>query len=127
MGNIPFLQAINSQYYKQPAFKGYSEGYHQASAYQGVPNTTPYVMGIPSTEDMLAADKIASSKVGNPFGAGATTAVGRVNPTDVSMITRPQNESRELEYSDVSGSHLGYNLDLQGIENKAWGKGVELI
>ena len=115
MDNIPFLQAINSQYYKQPAFKGYSEGYHQASAYQGVPNTTPYVMGTLSTEDMLAADKIASSKVGNPFGAGATTAVGRVNPTD---------DSRELENSDVSGSHLGYNLDLQGIENKAWGKSV---
>lgn len=104
-----------------------SEGYHQASAWQnqGVPNTTPQVLGIPSTSDMELAEKIAQSgvsSVSNPFGVSPVAQT-----SEVSYVTRPQNESRELENSDVSGSHLGARLDLQGCENKAWGKDLEWV
>ena len=101
-----------------------TEGFHQASAWQnqGVPNTTPQVLGMPSIADMEMADKIAStgvSSVSNPFAVSATKA------SEESYFARPQNESRELENSDISGSHLGAKLDLQGCENKAWGKKLE--
>lgn len=127
----------NSNYFKQPYFgsltaqggvKGVkSEGYHQANANlnQGVPNTTPQVLGIPSTNDMELAQKIAEkgiSSVGNPFGVQGVN-----QKSEMTYVTRPQNESRELENSDVSGSHLGAKLDLQGIENKAWGKDLEWV
>lgn len=80
--------AITGEYnlyqYQQPAFGALisqgspkairSEGYHQASA-QGVPNTTPVVLGIPSTDDMERADKIAQSgvySISNPFAVTKT-------------------------------------------------------
>lgn len=68
--------AITGEYnlyqYQQPAFGALTsqgakairgEGYHQASA-QGVPNTTPVVLGIPSTEDMERASQILASNIG---------------------------------------------------------------
>lgn len=99
-----------------------NQGYHQAYAQikQGVPNTTPQIIGIPSADDMELAQKIAENGawgVNNPFG------VNKVSKTnELSYVTRAQNDSRELENSDVSGSSLGKHLDLQGCENKAWGK-----
>lgn len=103
-----------------------TQGYHQANAQvQGVPNTTPQVIGIPTTEQMELAQKITESGlvgVDNPFGVNQ---VAHVN--EMGYIARPQNDSRELENSDISGSALGRNLDLQGCENKAWGKNIEYV
>jgi len=106
-----------------------SESYHQANAgfNQGVPNTTPQIMGIPTTADMEMAEKIATGGINNPFALGATSKVGALNQNEMAYVTRPQNESRELENSDISGSHLGAKLDLQGCENKAWGKDLEWV
>ncbi|MBQ8634919.1 hypothetical protein IJ425_02045 [bacterium] len=106
-----------------------TSGYHQASIQQGVPTTNPAVYSFPSVEDMELADKIASSSNSiNPYAVSAAPAIGKVNPADTNMFLRGQNESHELENCDVSGSHLGKSLDLQGIENKAWGKEeLELI
>ena len=104
-----------------------SEGYHQANANlnQGVPNTTPQVMGMPTIEQMELATKALESNKINPFGVGAIKATPQAN--EMAYVTRPQNESRELENSDISGSHLGAKLDLQGCENKAWGKDLEWV
>ena len=127
MDKIPFLQATQGQLYIPPIRKGYSEGYYQASAQQGMPTTNPVFLGFLNTEDMEAADKFASASSSiNPYAVSSTSAIGKVNPTDSSMIARKQNESRELENCDVSGSYLGEKLDLQGAENKAWGKKFEL-
>ena len=74
---------------------------------------------------MELAQKIAESgvsSVSNPFSVGAVEKT-----SETGFVTRPQNDSRELENSDVSGSHLGAKLDLQGCENKAWGKDLEWV
>ena len=72
---------------------------------------------IPTTQDMEQAQRIAEI---NPFEGARAVGINKVS--EKNYFTRPQNESRELENSDISGSELGYHLDLQGIENKAWGK-----
>ena len=71
--------------------------------------------------------KVATGEINNPFALGATSKVGALNQNEMAYVTRPQNESRELENSDISGSHLGAKLDLQGCENKAWGKDLEWV
>ena len=80
-------------------------------------NTQAPSLFIPTTQDMEQAQRIAEI---NPFEGVKATGINKTS--EKNYFTRPQNESRELENSDIRGSELGYHLDLQGIENKAWGK-----
>ena len=97
--------------YQQPAFgtlagksgvKGAaSAGYHQASM-QGVPNTTPQVVGfgIPSTDDMDKATKALESgilSVSNPFEvSGVQKAESAYVPTGTGELS-PVLEGRDDE------------------------------
>ena len=74
----------NLYQYQQPAFGALTsqgspkaircEGYHQANA-QGAPNTTPVVLGIPTTDDMERASQVLASGIGvsSARQTGATT------------------------------------------------------
>lgn len=83
---------------KQPQ----SNGYHQASAWQGVPNTTPQIIGFPTVDDMKLAEQFAQSGVSlvaNPFGVNQAQGSQAYVPTGTGELS-PVLEGRKDEIED---------------------------
>ena len=78
-----------------------SNGYHQASAWQGAPNTTPRIIDL-TVDDMKLAEQIAQSgipSVANPFAVNQAQGSQAYEPTGPGELS-PVLEGREDEIED---------------------------
>ena len=114
LDKLQFLSATAIQGY-QPAAKKAGENYaHEASAWEGVPNTTPQVVGFSTDEQMELAMKVieqyqTTGQI-NPFNIGGTQATAKTSAWE-GFTVPAKTGNGELPPPDMTGSGIGDKFD----------------